>query len=88
MHNNEQVSRVQHSYEKGRNITSIFVLTILQNYQLRCGPYIGQNLPKVGSRYCPHGILHVPPKVDMLQGWKGEEWGHSSIDSDTSFLSW
>ncbi len=31
----------------------------------RWGPYMGQNLPKVGSRYCPHEILHRPPKVDI-----------------------
>ncbi len=28
---------------------------------------MGQNLPKVGFRYCPHEILHRPPRVDIQQ---------------------
>ncbi len=32
----------------------------------RWGPYNGGNLPKVRSRYCPHEILHRPPKVDIV----------------------
>ncbi len=38
-------------------------------YAIRCGPYIGGNLPKVRSRHCPHRILPRPYKVCLCVPW-------------------
>ncbi len=57
-----QVNFLPKRYERGLKQT-----TDLKKYtRLRWGPYMVQNLRKVGSRYCPHEILHRPPRVDIL----------------------
>ncbi len=51
------------------NFTKLSTAKIINSYKLslveRWGPYIGQNLPKVRSGYCPHEILHRPPRADI-----------------------
>ena len=39
------------------------------HHTIRWGPYIGGNLPKVRSRYCPYGILPGPSWTISLDVW-------------------
>ncbi len=41
-----------------------------KTFHQRWGPYKGENLPKVRSRYCPYEILPGPSKVESTTGYE------------------